>query len=114
MSLRLNCFKKSLLLLSAGTTFAFNGFGLGWQGLFNCDRNLQNSDLVTFYQGVGGGLVDTGVNGAFDAGLNSGLIGSDFDAIFRKATVKLFESYWNNFAFLGFPVDPSKVPVVKN
>lgn len=113
MTTRIAGWKKSLMALAfGGSLFHLTGFGFD-STLFNCGRNLQNIDLQTFYQDVGSNVVATTIDGAFDDGRAAGIIGSDFDRLFRRPLTDLGASYWNNWIFLRFAQDPSRLPIVK-
>lgn len=110
MSKRLAGWKRSVMLLAmGGSTF---GFGLGNQ-LFNCDGNLQNADLETFYRGAGNGFIGAEVSNAFTSGTNAGIFGSDFNATFQQPLTRLAQAYWSNFVFLQFPKDAPPVNLLE-
>lgn len=114
MTTRTLRWKKTLaLIVVGGSAFHFTGFPGFDSNFFNCSRNLQNIDLQSFYQDVGANVVATTIDGAFDDGRAAGVIGSDFDRLFRQPMTDLGAAYWNNFVFLRFPQDPQRTPIVK-
>jgi len=94
MSKRMVTLKKTMLLLSmGGAAFTFGIFGGSDLGC------VRNSDLVTFYQGVG----DASVEAFVDA--SEGVLGSDFDDIVIAPTQTLWTGMWDNWVAQQFPLD---------
>lgn len=110
MSKRTLKIRRTLIALSmGGISFQFLLTG----SLFNCDRNLQNSDLVTFTQGIGNSVIKGQIDDVFDDAKTAGTIGTDADKWLRDPLTKISQAFWSNWAYLQFPQDPSKVAVVK-
>ena len=100
MSKRAVAFKKMVILLSmGGAAFMFPTFW-GDGGDWGCVRN---SDLVTFYQGVGDAAIDS-----FEASA-TGIIGNDFDNWVITPTAGFFTAMWDNWAAQQFPLDVEPV-----
>ena len=115
MSKRMASLKRSLLVLSVGgCTFILPGLWGGWGGGWGgCDRYLQNSDIIGFYQGVGDNAIDRVVDSTYDTARGTGLIGGDLDALTRGPVNGILSAMWNNWVWLTLPKDPERIPVVE-
>jgi len=87
-------FRRAMFLATmGGAAFVFPFFGGPDLGC------VRNSDLVTFYQNVGGASIAAFADSA------SGTVGNDFDAMVVTPTQTLFTAMWNNWVAQQIPLD---------
>jgi hypothetical protein len=97
MSKRTIAFKKMMVLVGMGGTFLFVPFL--WDGAdVGCVRN---SDLTTFYQGVG----VAGIESFADSTRNAMGYDTDFDEWVITPTQGFFNGMWNNWIAQQYPLD---------